>query len=259
MMRNIGSHLQTVYRFETLALGNTVIHRLHPLAKLGSALVFIVVVVSFGRYDFVSLAPFLFYPVVVAALAEIPYGVLAPKLLVALPFCLFAGIANVFIDRTTAFVALGMPVSFGMVSLLTILLKMLLCVSAALLLTATTPLAELSAQLRRLRVPYLFVRILEMTYRYIGILLEETHAMMTAYRLRSAGKKALDMRHMGSFVGQLLLRGFDRAERVYAAMKCRGYTSKSVPRSRQAFRLNDGVVLGGVCSLVLLFRFIRMG
>lgn len=31
------------------------------------------------------------------------------------------------------------------------------------------------------------------------------------------------MKDMGIFVGQLLLKSFDRAESIYVAMKCRGY------------------------------------
>jgi len=214
--------------------------------------------VSFGRYDFAPLAPFLFYPVIITAIAEIPYRALLPKLLIALPFCLFAGITNVIYERGVAWLIWGIQVSYGAVSLLTILLKMYLCVSAALLLTATTPLSELSAQLRRLRIPYIMVMVFEMTYRYIGVLLEETGSMTTAYHLRSAGKKALEMRHMGSFVGVLLLRGFDRAERVYSAMLCRGYGRQEIPPSRQPFQYKDGAVLAGICALAVLLRFVRI-
>jgi len=258
-MKNIRMRIGEIHRFETLALGETAIHQLHPFTKLTSSLVFITAVVSFRRYDAVPLAPFLFFPVVIAALAEIPYRALISKLLIALPFCLFAGIINAIFDRNTAWVLWGMPVSYGMVSLLTILLKMVLSVSTALLLSATTPLSELSAQLRRLRVPFVFVTVFEMTYRYMGVLLEEAHSMTMAYLLRSAGKKALEMRHMGSFVGQLLLRGLNRAERVYSAMLCRGYGRQEIPCFKRAFRVKDGLVLGLVCAITALMRLIRIG
>ena len=258
-MKKIGTRISEIHGFETLALEDTAIHRLHPFTKLCSALIVIIAVASFGRYDVLPLAPFLFYPIVVAALAEIPYRVLLRKLLIGFPFCLIAGISNVIADRNTACVLWGVPVSYGMVSLMTILLKMVLCVSSALLLTATTPLSELSAQLRRLRIPFLFVSAFEMTFRYIGVLLEETHSMTTAYLLRSAGRKALEMRHMGSFIGQLLLRGLDRAERVYSAMLCRGYGRRETPRFKRAYQLKDGLVLGFICAFAILFRLIRNG
>ncbi|MDR0855057.1 MAG: cobalt ECF transporter T component CbiQ [Christensenellaceae bacterium] len=245
-------------QFETLALGKTVIHKLHPLTKLMSSFVFIIGVISFKRYDFIRLVPYLFYTVIVTALAEIPYRVLIPKLLIALPFCLFAGVSNLIFDRETALVFLNLRISYGAVSLFTILFKMYLSVSAALLLTATTPLTELSAQLRRLRVPYVFVMVFEMTFRYIGVFLSEIRSKNTAYNLRNGGRKGIRIGHAGSFLGQMLLHGFDRSERVYAAMQLRGYSREEIPIAKQPFRLLDGVVLAVVCALVIVFRFIKI-
>ena len=256
-MKNIGGRARSIGSFETLSLGATSIHRLHPLTKLLSALIYIITVVSFGKYDIIRLAPFIFFPVVVAGVAEIPYAALMPKLLTALPFCLFAGVSNLIFDRGIAFEINDIYFTYGFISMTTIIAKMLLSVSAALLLAATTPLTRLSAQLRRLRAPYAFVMSFEMTYRYIGVLLDEAHSMTTAYSLRGAGKKALDIKHMGSFAGQLLLRGFDRAERVYAAMRCRGYNLREIPRATQLYRINDGIVLGAVCAYASVFRFFQ--
>ncbi|MDR3311342.1 MAG: cobalt ECF transporter T component CbiQ [Oscillospiraceae bacterium] len=246
-MPNIASSANGLRALESLAAGRTVIHRLHPAAKLFCALAFIVFTASFGRYDFTRLAPYLFYPFLMMALAEIPYGILLKRVLIALPFCLFAGLSNVVIDRETALSIGGAAVSFGVLSLMTILLKMYLCVMAALLLAATTPFAELTAQLRRLHIPAPFVTVFEITYRYIGVLLEELRSMTTAYRLRSGDRKALDVRHMGSFTGGLLLRGFDRAERVHAAMCCRGYSLRRVPPARRGFAPRDAAAAALVC------------
>ena len=253
-MSDLGARVHELRALESLAAGQTVIHRLHPLAKLLSAFAYIVIIVSFRRYDFVRLAPYLFYPFIMMALAELPYKLLLTRVLIALPFCLFAGISNVVFDTGAAFTIRGAAISFGVLSLATILLKMYLCVMAALLLVATTPFTELSAQLRRIHVPMIFVMVFEMTFRYIGVLLEEVRSMSTAYKLRSGGKRALDMRHMGSFVGQLILRGFDRAERIHAAMRCRGYSLNHVPRSRRRFQASDALALTAVCLPSLLLR-----
>ena len=234
------------------------IHRLHPLAKLLSTFIFIVSIVSFGRHDFVRLAPYLFYPFVMMALAELPYKLLLSRVLVALPFCLFAGISNVIFDRGAAFTVGGVTVSLGVLSLATILLKMYLCVMAALLLIATTPFTELTAQLRRLRVPMVFVMVFETTFRYIGVLFDEVHSMIIAYKLRSGNRKALEMRHMGSFVGQLTLRGFDRAERIHAAMRCRGYSLKRILPAHRRLLCSDLLVFAAVCLPSLLLRFVAV-
>ena len=254
-MSDIRARVYELRALESLSAGQTAIHRLHPLAKILITLTFIVFVVSFPRYDFVRLAPYLFYPFVLMALAELPYKLLLSRVLIALPFCLFAGVSNVIFDRAAAFYVGGVAVSFGVLSLAAILLKMYLCVMAALLLVATTPFTELTAQLRRLRVPMVFVIVFDMTFRYIGVLMEEVISMTTAYKLRSGTKKALDIKYAGSFIGQLLLRGFDRAERVYAAMLCRGYSLDHIPPARRRFAFGDALAIASVCVPAVFLRF----
>jgi cobalt/nickel transport system permease protein len=257
-MSDISARVHNLRALENLSAGQTSIHRLHPLAKLFSALIFIVCVASFGRCDLLALTPYLFYPFIMMALAELPYKLLLSRLLIALPFCLFAGLANVIFDTAPALTVGSVTITLGMVSLAVILLKMYLCVMAALLLVATTPFVELTGQLRRLHVPAVFVMVFELTFRYISVLLEEVYAMTTAYRLRSGSKKALDMRHMGPFVGQLLLRGFDRAERVHAAMACRGFSLRHIPSARRRLQAPDGLALAAVCLPALLLRFVTL-
>jgi cobalt/nickel transport system permease protein len=231
-MSDMQKGLHNLYALERLAAGGTVVHRLHPAVKLVCTAAFIVTVSSFDRYAFVKLAPFVFYPTVMMALSETPYSMLIRRFLIALPFCLFAGISNIIFDSEPAFRVGAVAVSLGALSFATLLLRTYLCVMAVLLLIATTRMTELTAQLRRMRVPAMLVAIFELTYRYIGVLLDEAGSMYTAYSLRGAGKKGIEMRHMGSFLGQLLIRSFDRAERVYAAMRCRGYDMERV-RARE--------------------------
>jgi len=211
-MSELNKSVRELHSLEDLALGQTVIHRLPSWAKILVTLLFVVTVMLFGRYSFYVLTPFMLYPCVLMALAELPYKLILKRFALALPFCLFAGISNIFFD------------THGVLSCLTIILKTYLCVTAVLILVATTPMMQISRTLLRWHVPKLMVSLIELTYRYIGVLLEESASMQTAYLLRSgANVKRLEMRHLGSFLGQLTLRSFDRAERVYAAMKCRGY------------------------------------
>ena len=254
-MPDVATRLRELRALDNLSAGRTIIHRLHPLAKIASAFVFIVAAASFGRYDFFRLVPYLLYPFVMMALAELPYKLLLSRMLIAVPFCLFAGITNAIFDREAAFAIGGVAISFGVLSLATILLKMYLCVMAALLLVATTPFTDITAQLRRLHAPVIFVAVFEMTFRYIGVLFEEVHSMTTAYRLRSGGRKALKMRHMGSFAGQLILRASDRAERVYAAMSCRGHSLKYAGRARRPFSPGDAIAMMAACLPAVCLRF----
>ena len=62
------------------------------------------------------------------------------------------------------------------------------------------------------------------------------------------------MRHMGSFVGQLLIRSSDRAERVYAAMKCRGYPGIAPRSARVPIIAADAVFLVSTTVPFILLR-----
>lgn len=101
--------------------------------------------------------------------------------------------------------------------------KALLTVGALVILTATAPSNRLLAQLQRLRMPRIFTTTVMLCFRYLSLLAGEASDMTRAYHLRSAKQTGLELRHVGSFIGQLLLRSIDRAERVYAAMQCRGF------------------------------------
>jgi len=245
-----------LYALEQLAAGNTCIHRLNPLVKLLAAAVFIVTVVSFNRYALGRLTPYIFYPALLMALSQTPYTMLFKRFFIALPFCLFAGISNIIFDRNTAFIIGGLTISRGVISFFSILFKTYLCVMAVLILVSVTRFSELTAELRRLRLPQIFIIMFELTYRYIGVLLNEAYSMSIAYSLRNPNKKEIEMRDMGSFSGQLLIRSFDRAERVYNSMKCRGYTLQNISQNKRTLTLSDIVFFALVSIFCITFRIV---
>jgi cobalt/nickel transport system permease protein len=206
------------------AEGDTAVHRLHPLIKLTVTIVYTVAVISFGRYQILHLLPYFFYPAILAPLSETPFRLLLQRLLPALPFSLFGGLGNVFFDRVPMVMLGGFVMTGGMVSFVSIMIKTILSVSAILLLVSTTSMADLSKQMAALGVPNAFVLQMILTYRYLSVLIDETCAMYTSYMLRSPGARGVHMRDMGMFVGNLLLRSINRAEQVYSAMKCRGFS-----------------------------------
>lgn len=254
-MADIASKIHEIYSLEQLSAGKTAVHRLHPGAKLLVTAVYIVCVVSFDRYALSRLLPYIFYPVLLMALGEIPWGIVLRRVLLALPFVVFAGVTNVIFDREAALLLFGITVSQGVISCLSIVFRTVLTVSSILILVAVTPFPSLTSQLRRVHIPEVLVMLFEMTYRYIGTLLQEASDMYVAYGLRHTHHKGLEMKHMGSFVGCLLLRSFDRAERVYAAMKCRGYGRAGFRHHTHGWKGSDYLFALGVSALLVLPRF----
>jgi cobalt/nickel transport system permease protein len=252
-MRN---RIYALYALEQLSSRSTYIHRLHPLVKILATAVFIITVISFDRYAPGRLVPYIFYIAILMALSETPYGMLLKRFLVALPFCLALGVSNILFDRTAAFAIGGVMVSWGIISFSTILFRTFLCVMAVLILVSVTPFSALTGEMKRLRMPAVFITMFEMTYRYIGVISDEACSMYTAYSLRSAYRKGIEMKNMSSFAGQLFIRSFDRADRVYMAMKCRGYALQNKQYEDPGLTRNDIGFCIVSCSLCLLFRFI---
>lgn len=258
-MADIRSAVYEIYALEQLSAHNTVIHRLHPGTKLLTTFVFIVTVVSFDRFQFRALIPYLFYPAILMSLSETPWRLALKRVALALPFVLLAGLSNILFDHSPGLTLGNLQISSGVISCVSILLRTFLSVIALVMLIAVTPFSGLTLELRRIHVPEMLIILLEMTYRYIGVLLEETSRMYTAYQLRHQDAKGLEIRHMGSFVGSLMLRSFDRAGRVYNAMKCRGYGREFSHPPAHAWAKGDWIYAAVVCGLCVLFRFVDFG
>lgn len=135
---------------------------------------------------------------------------------------------------------------------------MALVLKANTLLLALTALvgtlepAALGDALERLRVPRAFTRLLLLTVRYVEVLRREMGRMRQAMRVRGF-RPALDRRTLqclGHLVGMLLVRAFDRADRVAMAMRCRGYAGHFPARPPRPLRVSE--ILDFVCANVLL-------
>lgn len=222
MMRNITDSLYNLRLLDDLARKETSIHRLHPLAKLLTTIAYLSMVISFGRYEISGLMPFVFYPALILAFAEIPAAPVIKRILLIEPFIIGIGILNPLFD-SYAVNFIGFTVSRGWVTFLSIFIKSVLTVAAGILLIATTEIDRLAAAMRMVGIPRIFILQLLLTYRYISILTEEASRMLRAYSLRAPGQKGIHRSVWGSFAGQLLLRTYERAHRVYVSMSLRGF------------------------------------
>ena len=222
-MTKLGKNLVDIGYMDTLAAGDSPLHRLDPRAKLITTLLFIVAVVSFNKYEVSALVPFFLYPIFLIFAGDLPTGYLVRKVLVVAPFALLVGVFNPLLDRQILFHLGSFGVSGGWVSFFSILTRFALTVSAALALLSITGINSLCEALARFGVPRPFVVQLLFLNRYIFALTGEAERMSRARSLRSFGRKAMSFRIFTQIVGHLLLRTMDRAERVYRAMLCRGF------------------------------------
>ena len=240
---------------ETLAAQSSPVHSLHPLAKLLVTILYIVTVVSFPKYDLSALVVMVLYPAFLYQLAGISVGLCFHRLRYVLPLVCAVGLVNPFLDREPIMRLGSLLVSGGVVSMLTLMLKGVFALMASFLLIATTSIDSLCAALRRLHVPSLITTLLLLTYRYVGVMLEEASVMADAYKLRAPGQNGIRFNAWGSFIGQLLLRSMDRAEELYGSMQLRGFRGEFYYAAVRPFRAADALFTVGVSAAVLCARY----
>lgn len=256
-MSRIDAALDDLRRLDDLARRDTRLARRDPRAALLATLAFTVTVVSFERHAVVALLPLALFPAAMAALGEVPAGVIARRLLLAAPFAVLVGIANPWIDRTPVPVA-GLPLAAGWLSFASILLRFALTVGAALVLVAATGVVALGAAAGRLGAPRLFVAQLMFLYRYAFVLAGEASRMLAARRLRGGTRARLAAAEYGPLLGHLLLRAFDRAQRIHRAMRARGFDGHWRTLRPLRWRVGDTAFVAGWCAYFAACRAVDL-
>ncbi|MDQ7095228.1 cobalt ECF transporter T component CbiQ [Desulfosporosinus sp. PR] len=118
-------------------------------------------------------------------------------------------------------------------------------VSLAVILTLSTRWMDFLRALRSFYVPKIFVVTLEMTYRYIFVLISAMEEMFLARKARDAGQSAAkeQRRFIGSAVGGLFGKSLQMSEEVYWAMTARGYSGEIRLLQRSRLGWQDVLIL----------------
>jgi len=115
--------------------------------------------------------------------------------------------------------------------------------------------------LQSLHVPSPIVQLLMFSYRYLFLFLGETDRLFTAARSRGWHFRARisSLATFGNLLGMLLVRSFERTERIRVAMLSRGYQGRVMVLQRfQAGRLDfiKALIIGGLAASLLLLGWI---
>lgn len=206
---------------------HTPVHRLPAEVKVVAMVAFIFAVVATPADQFWAFGVYALILVGMAWLARIPARVILPRMLVEVPFVLFALMMPFFGTGPTVEV-LGLTLSqAGLLAGWNILIKGTLGVVCSILLAATTPARDLLLGLERLKVPALLVQIASFMLRYSHVVTEEMHRMSLARQARGFNARGIrSWPVIAHSAGALFIRSYERGERVHLAMLSRGYTGR---------------------------------
>ena len=187
------------------------VHRLPAWIKCLSAVLGVLVVVALPAERsawFLGIAVVL---LAIAALGRIPPKFLIARMLLLEPLVLGVSLLSILQPE-------------GWRVFLFIMARSNLCLMTMILLTSTTRFPDILRVMTAIRIPSIFVTIMALTYRYLFVLVDETEKMRRARKSRTfvAGQRRL-WRVMGSMIGQLFVRSAERADRIFLAMRARGW------------------------------------
>ncbi len=200
------------------------VHRWDPRIKIASLGLFIVTIAILNKLPLIVIAFSISSLLVIVS--RLPFSFVTRRLL---PVTIFLSPFFIIIPLTMpGDTATTLGVSFnygGLLIAAKVYLKALSMVMLSIVMIGTAPFVDSLKAMERLGVPSFIVQMFLFTYRYIFIFLLEMKRMNRAMKSRNFIKKTdiHTVRTMGNFVGMLLVRSFEKADRVYESMLSRGY------------------------------------
>jgi cobalt/nickel transport system permease protein len=135
------------------------------------------------------------------------------------------------------------------------------CVASLISLILSTGFDKMLELLSTIKVPNVIVQLFSITYRYFFVSIHEAQSVLIAKEARTyVHKRTINMqalKDLGSVVATLFIRTYERSERVYLAMKARGFQIENKAKSTiPSFHLLDVLFASVLIVTVALFALL---
>ena len=122
-----------------------------------------------------------------------------------------------------------------------------------IILTATTTNIEIIYGLQKLRLPSIIIAIMSFSIRYIDVFIDEFKRVKISMQSRGYIEKGIKtLLPIAYASGAMLIRGYERGERVYLSMISRGFTGVIELQDREYTKSNYLIFLTIISVFVLV-------
>jgi cobalt/nickel transport system permease protein len=186
--------------------------------KLIGLCVFILLVVLTPIEYFWAYALYFVIIIGLIVLSKLPVKFIFKRLILIFPFILLLLISIPFIQKEQR----------ALIFIRCMLRSVLCCLSIVLVFSATK-FSEILEGLRKLHIPELFVMILGFMYRYIFVLEDQIQRTHRAWHARNVIERRnwFLNRTFIQTLGVIFICAYEKAERVYMAMRARGFDGQA--------------------------------
>ncbi len=244
---------------ETFSEGDSLVHRLDARVRVVAAAALSVAVALSDRPAVLALA--LAAAAGLAVTAGLPVRPTLKRMISLNAFMLLMALLLPLTLHAPALVRVG-PVGWtrrGLILAATVTCKANAIVLILTALLGTVELMALGRAMARLHVPNKLIHLYFFTVRYIDVLHHEYERLRRSMTVRSFRPRMSvhTYRSLAYLVGMLLVKSFDRSDRILAAMKCRGFQGRFCAVDRLALRRLDAVFAAAAAGLLCLMGWLQ--
>lgn len=244
---------------EEFSTGASFVHSLDPRIKIIVAALFSVLVAVSS--NFLALLPALAVSVLMISLAKLSIQKVLYRLLLVNGLIFFLWLLLPFTYRGESWFALGPLVATkeGILYAAKITVKSNTILLAMIALLGTIPIFTLGHAMSRLSVPDKLVHLLLFTYRYIHVIFQEYRRLINAMKIRGFTPRTNNHTYKtyAYLLGALLVRSYDRAERIHKAMLCRGFTGRYYASTPFSVKARDLLYLSVMLTIIFGLVFLQ--
>lgn len=211
---------------------DSVVHKLDGRIKIIMALGMIIYAVTVP--DVISLLLLESYLFILVFLSRLSLLYVMTRILLILPFGGIIALFQPFIRSGIVLYSLpfGLTITYeGILFGLLLFFKLIVCVTAIILLSSTTPMQELVSSARRLGLPREFALLLGLMTRYLFVFYDVFQRIRVAQKTRCFSVRSKSykwvLEQIGYTIGTLFIRAYEQGEKVYLSMLSRGYNPDS--------------------------------
>jgi len=198
------------------------------------------------------------FAVIILVISALPYHFIMHGLSFVLVFLIpFFLIMPFTYPGEASFSLLGLPFAWEGLRLATLIfIKALSIVLLTFSIFGSSRFDVSMMAMQKMKFPKTIIQMLLFTYRYTFVFLEEMKCMHTSMKVRGfiARTDVKTLKIFGHFVGTLLVRSFERTERVFNAMLAKGYQGEL--HSMVTFESNTNDYVKALCVIVIAFSLV---
>jgi cobalt/nickel transport system permease protein len=230
-LRDILESAETIIYIEDLSDKKGLMQNINPIAKLITIAAMIISALFIT--DLSYLLPICLIPIIFAIASRISLKqlltrtALIPLLMatISVPL-LFLTTGNPLWTTSIGNINLTITIE-GITKFLVFTVRIWFCVATLSLLILSTGFDKTLKLLATLKIPPLIIQLFSLTYRYFFVSIHEAQSILIAKEARTyINRRTINLqalKDLGNILSSLFIRTYERSERVYLAMKARGF------------------------------------